>query len=91
MDFFRRPLTPPRTFFLSHYHGDHYSGITDRWDRGVIHCSPITARLLLEIMAVAPRFVKAMALDVAHDMGDGHKVTLIDAHHCPGEHGGRDG
>jgi ribonuclease BN (tRNA processing enzyme) len=35
------------TFFLSHFHSDHYQGITPKWRGGVIYSTVVTSRLLL--------------------------------------------
>jgi phosphoribosyl 1,2-cyclic phosphodiesterase len=32
--------------FLTHMHTDHFNGLTDSWNLGVIYCSRITADLL---------------------------------------------
>ena len=69
-------------YFLTHYHADHYGGLTDAFSFGSIHCSPITARLL-------PNLGVARAHIVAHDYDapfvlDGVQVTLTEANHCPG-------
>jgi len=83
------------TFILSHYHGDHYQQLPrDNKYQGpaLIHCSHVTARLLIEVHKVQERFV------VGHDYGstfhhcvikqgvivDNIKVTFYDANHCPG-------
>ncbi len=34
-------------FFLSHMHEDHFRGLSPRWNGGVVYCSPVTRRLLL--------------------------------------------
>jgi hypothetical protein len=51
------PSSPPLTYFLSHFHSDHYQGITKTWSRGLIHCSAITARLLHSCLGVADRWI----------------------------------
>lgn len=54
------------TFILSHYHGDHYTQLPrDYKYRGPakIHCTPITARLLIDVHLVSKDLV------VEHDYG----------------------
>ena len=90
---------PNATFVLSHYHGDHYTQLPrDHKYRGPakIHCTPITARLLIDVHLVSKDFV------VEHEYGKtfrhnivrqskGEKasdtyanITFYDANHCPG-------
>ncbi|TPX31877.1 hypothetical protein SmJEL517_g04920 [Synchytrium microbalum] len=77
---------PGFTYFLSHYHADHYQGITGKtWDVGVIYCGPITASLLINVMQVPAQYVKALEPDIPHPLpNDQGTVTLMDANHCPG-------
>lgn len=58
---------PDSTFILSHYHGDHYQSLPrDNKYQGpaLIHCSHVTAKLLVEVHKVPKRFV------VGHEYGD---------------------
>lgn len=73
-------------FILTHYHSDHYNGLP----RGeayigpaLIHCTPITARLLIEVHKIQSKFIEP------HDYGitwiyAGSEITFYDANHCPG-------
>ena len=40
---------PKNTFihFLTHFHADHWDGMTPLWDYGPIYCSNITANLIV--------------------------------------------
>ncbi|KXS16620.1 hypothetical protein M427DRAFT_68932 [Gonapodya prolifera JEL478] len=53
-------------YFLSHFHQDHYGGITNTWNHGPILCSPATARLLVEDLRVESRFVVPMEFERSH-------------------------
>lgn len=62
-----------------------YGGLTKgfKWTSGVIHCSPITARLVVQRIGV-----DASRLRV-HEIGDvfvvqGVRTVFLDANHCPG-------
>jgi Cft2 family RNA processing exonuclease len=62
------------TFLLSHYHGDHYQNLPrDNKYKGpaLIHCSHVTARLLIEVHKVQQRFV------VRHDYGETFTHRII--------------
>jgi hypothetical protein len=73
-------------FLLTHYHADHYGSLPrDNKYQGParIHCTPVTAKLLVRVHGVPSDLV------VAHSYGDtwelhGANLTLYDANHCPG-------
>eukprot|EP01018_Ginkgo_biloba_P027060 Gb_21652 [translate_table: standard] len=71
------------TYFLSHFHTDHYVGLNPHWGRGLIFCSEITARLLVECLKVSAAFVVPLGVGEMVRI-DNCEVTLIDANHCPG-------
>jgi len=82
IDFFRKPPQEDRHYILSHFHGDHYSGIKPQWNQRV-HCTPITADLLKHIIGLASEFLVPHKLDVPFKLGE-TVITFIDANHCPG-------
>ncbi|KAK8970056.1 DNA cross-link repair protein SNM1 [Platanthera guangdongensis] len=71
------------SYFLSHFHSDHYTGLNPNWCRGLIFCSETTASLLVEILKVSPLFVYALPLNKTVTI-DRSNVVLLDANHCPG-------
>ncbi|KAK4776893.1 hypothetical protein SAY86_005581 [Trapa natans] len=71
------------SYFLSHFHSDHYTGLTPNWSKGIIFCSYITSRLLVEVLKVPESFVVSLSLGEVVFI-DGCDVTLVDANHCPG-------
>lgn len=73
-------------YLLSHFHSDHYMGLTANWIHGPIYCSKITARLIKSKLGVASDFIHPLPMDTPCLLPgtDGLKVTLIDANHCPG-------
>ncbi|KAL0029207.1 hypothetical protein WJX79_003015 [Trebouxia sp. C0005] len=83
VDGFRHCSGDVQAYFLSHAHSDHYTGITDNWSQGIIHCSPVTAKLVVHLLGVKPEYLKPLALDTEHHI-QGVTVILVDANHCPG-------
>lgn len=59
-------------YFLSHFHSDHYGGITKRWSRErtidskIIYCSSITGRLLTIRFNIDPIFIFNMENDTRY-------------------------
>jgi glyoxylase-like metal-dependent hydrolase (beta-lactamase superfamily II) len=47
-------------YFLTHFHTDHYGGLTKSWDNGPIYCTPITARLLALCLRVNERYLTTL-------------------------------
>ncbi|KAK9117749.1 hypothetical protein Sjap_016696 [Stephania japonica] len=71
------------SYFLSHFHYDHYGGLSKGWSHGPIYCSPITARLVRMCLLVNPSFIRPLELDIEYVI-EGVKVVLLEANHCPG-------
>lgn len=91
----RKTQDPTACFILTHYHGDHYQSLPREGKYAgpaIIHCSPVTAALLMEMHQVRSDLVQS------HDYGErfeykvksrGGKevlanITFYDANHCPG-------
>lgn len=73
-------------YFLSHFHSDHYMGLTSSWCHGPIYCSHVTANLVRRQLRVDPKWVVDLEFDQkAEILGtQGVEVTMIPANHCPG-------
>ncbi|XP_047153019.1 DNA ligase 6 isoform X1 [Vigna umbellata] len=83
VDAFRHAGPYSHSYFLSHFHSDHYTGLSASWSRGVIFCSATTASLLRNILHVPAALVVPLPLRQTLCI-DGAQVTLLDANHCPG-------
>uniref|UniRef100_A0A0D9W4G8 DNA repair metallo-beta-lactamase domain-containing protein n=1 Tax=Leersia perrieri TaxID=77586 RepID=A0A0D9W4G8_9ORYZ len=72
-----------RAYFLSHFHHDHYGGLTKKWCHGLIYCTALTARLVKMCLSVNPDYICPLELDKEYVI-EGVLVTLLEANHCPG-------
>lgn len=79
-------------FFLTHFHSDHYAGLSVRWKSQVpVYASPVTAAFVQHVYGLA---VIALAVTENNDEMIWHpvgsncssewSVSLLDANHCPG-------
>lgn len=75
-----------RAYFLSHFHSDHYMGLTANWTHGPIYCSKVTASLVKSQLRTAAKYVVELEFEetVPIPETNGVTVTMIPANHCPG-------
>lgn len=75
-----------QAYFLSHFHSDHYVGLTSTWCHGPIYCSHVTANLVRQQLRVDPKWVIDLEFEKPVEVPGtkGVKVTMISANHCPG-------
>ncbi|XP_064549458.1 DNA cross-link repair 1A protein [Drosophila montana] len=69
-------------YFLSHYHADHYIGLTRKFAHP-LYMSPITASLVRTFIPIDSQYLHEIAVDQSITLND-IEVTAIDANHCPG-------
>ncbi|KAJ8767430.1 hypothetical protein K2173_017474 [Erythroxylum novogranatense] len=70
-------------WFLSHFHMDHYQGLTKSFRHGKIYCSLITAKLVNMKIGIPWEKLHVLPLNQRIDIA-GVGVTCLDANHCPG-------
>ncbi|BBN10182.1 DNA cross-link repair 1A protein [Marchantia polymorpha subsp. ruderalis] len=70
-------------YFLTHFHYDHYGGLTKAWSHGPIYCTPVTARLCVLCLYVDPRWICPLQIGLTHVI-EGVEVRMLEANHCPG-------
>ena len=73
-------------YFLSHFHSDHYIGLTSSWCHGPIYCSRVTGNLVRRQLRVDPKWVIDLEFEKKAEVPNtqGVEVTMIPANHCPG-------
>lgn len=69
-------------YFLTHFHSDHYAGLSKNFTSPV-YCSEITGSLLKNKLHVKEQYIHQLPMDT-ECVVDGVKVVLLDANHCPG-------
>ena len=83
VDGFKIKSLTTKHYFLSHFHGDHYTGLTNHFNEGIIYCTPTTRALAIRVLGVNPNRLIALDFNVRTNIV-GIYVTLFDANHCPG-------
>ncbi|KAL6895704.1 DRMBL domain-containing protein [Trichoderma longibrachiatum] len=75
-----------QAYFLSHFHSDHYIGLTANWRHGPIYCSKVTGSLVKQQLRTAAKWVVELDFEKPYDVPgtDGATVTMMPANHCPG-------
>ncbi|PON61631.1 Receptor-like tyrosine-protein kinase [Trema orientale] len=70
-------------WFLTHFHMDHYQGLTKSFCHGKIYCSSITATLVNMKIGIPWDRLQVLPLNQKINIV-GIDVTCVDANHCPG-------
>ncbi|KAM8781755.1 DNA cross-link repair 1A protein isoform 1-T2 [Rhynchonycteris naso] len=69
-------------YFLTHFHSDHYAGLSKHFTFPV-YCSEITGNLLKSKLHVQEQYIHPLPMDT-ECIVNGVRVVLLDANHCPG-------
>ncbi|XP_039126891.1 LOW QUALITY PROTEIN: uncharacterized protein LOC120263030 [Dioscorea cayenensis subsp. rotundata] len=70
-------------WFLTHFHIDHYQGLTRSFCHGKIYCSSITAHLVNSKLGVPWDKLQVLPINQKFTVS-GVTLTCFDANHCPG-------
>ncbi|XP_060208244.1 DNA cross-link repair protein PSO2/SNM1 isoform X2 [Lycium barbarum] len=70
-------------WFLSHFHLDHYQGLTKSFCHGKIYCSSITAKLVNLKIGIPWDMIQVLPINQKINIA-GIDITCFDANHCPG-------
>ncbi|XP_052211002.1 uncharacterized protein LOC127813912 isoform X2 [Diospyros lotus] len=70
-------------WFLTHFHVDHYQGLTRSFSHGKVYCSLITAKLVNMKIGIPWDKIQVLPLNKKISIA-GIDVTCFDANHCPG-------
>ncbi|KAL0230490.1 hypothetical protein PCE1_004049 [Barthelona sp. PCE] len=83
VDGFRYKNAVTNHYFLTHYHSDHFCGVTKCFNLGKIVCSPLTASLLQKDFRVTDQNL-VIVLPGSSITLEGVLIHVFDANHCPG-------
>lgn len=73
-------------YFLSHFHSDHYIGLTSQWSHGPIYASKVSCNLMAQQLRVEKKWLRPLEFEKKVEVPNtnGVFVTMIPANHCPG-------
>ncbi|KAK9102401.1 hypothetical protein Sjap_019655 [Stephania japonica] len=83
VDCFRYLRSDCSHWFLTHFHIDHYQGLTRSFCHGKIYCSLITARLVNTKIGIPWERLEVLPLNQKMRI-EGVDIMCFDANHCPG-------
>lgn len=86
VDAFTYQMPRNSIFFLTHFHSDHYRGLTRNFTQGPIYCSTITANLARQQFRIGSQ-LRELPLGKRMPVPGARPrtyVTLLDANHCAG-------
>ncbi|RAL61688.1 hypothetical protein DID88_002756 [Monilinia fructigena] len=66
-----------KAYFLSHFHSDHYVGLTSTWSHGPIYCSKVTGNLVIQQLRVDAKWVMSIDFDSKVQVPDTQGVSSI--------------
>ncbi|TDG47579.1 hypothetical protein AWZ03_006018 [Drosophila navojoa] len=69
-------------YFLSHYHADHYVGLTRKFAHP-LYMSPITAKLVRTFIPIDNQYMHEIDVGESITLNE-VEITALDANHCPG-------
>lgn len=82
IDYFVKDVIDSEHHFLTHYHSDHYYGLTKRF-KSFIYCSETTAKLIIDFIGICSQKVQIIEMLKIFEL-DCVKILFFEANHCPG-------
>lgn len=82
VDYYHKKVTDLKCSFLTHFHSDHYYGLTKTYDSH-IYCSETTGNLIYNFIGVDQKKIKKMKMSVIYKI-EGISVICYESNHCPG-------
>lgn len=82
VDYFTKDVIDSEHYFLTHYHSDHFYGLTKKFQY-FIYCSETTSNLIKKFIGVDSQKVKMVEMSRVFDL-NGVKILFYEANHCPG-------
>jgi len=80
----RKGLPENPVYILTHFHSDHYMGLNEKWSKGEIYCSEITARLVFMKWNLKCKVQQLGIKFLIPEASPKTYCTFLDANHCPG-------
>ena len=66
-------------YMLTHGHTDDLGGLSAKWKHGLIHCSPVTAALLVNAIGISPRILRTHEWEVLFELPDPSSPSPVTA------------
>ncbi|KRH94605.1 tRNase Z [Pseudoloma neurophilia] len=82
VDFFIKTVTDADAFFLTHYHSDHYGGLTKKFD-SIIYCSETTGNIIEKFIGLDSTKIKKVPMQEILNLNE-NQILFYEANHCPG-------
>ncbi|KAM0678433.1 DNA cross-link repair protein PSO2/SNM1 [Binucleata daphniae] len=83
VDCFNISIQDDCIYFLSHFHADHYIGLSKKF-ASTLFCSVTTANLVIKNLRVDEKQIVKLEMHRWYKLENSRYMLLVDANHCPG-------